>query len=199
MSKNLDYILQERKLIRRKERKLRRKARGMNLEKNILSKLPSGLVPGNAGNYNDVTWRFTYTIDFDFGTTPTYDVSTIQTRSFQNTQEAAFIFGWINKSSWDDTDSSLGAPLQLRIVDRQSTRQFNDLSFPLQVIPEGNPPLAFEVPLIIMPSAFIDFTINSWLAAPQITTGEGKFSFCLHGYRVRTNDVQQVLSTIFGR
>lgn len=200
MSKELDEILQERKLIRRLERSLR-KGKQMNLEDKLLGALPSGLVPGNVGNYDDVAWRFTYTVDFNFGTNPTWSRTTLESQIFQNTQEAAFIFGWINRASYDNTTASSKAPLQVLIRDLQSTRQFNDANIPLQMIPNKVPYLAFEVPLIIMPMARMEFQVTSFLQGlqTQTTVGEGKFSISLHGYRVRTNDVQRILSTIFGR
>jgi hypothetical protein len=199
MSADDDKILRERKLIRRIERKMRRERRNqMSLESELLSKVPSGLIPGNVGAYNDIAWKFTYSVDFNFGVNPTYDQNTNQTQSYQNTQEAAFIFGWISRSAADNTTASNRAPLQLRIVDRQSTRQFNDLPIPLQMIPESTPPMALEVPLIIMPMAFMDLTMTSWLTAAQATVGSGKHSIAMGGYRVRTNDIGKVLSMIFG-
>lgn len=195
-----DEILEDRKKIRRLERQFR-KNRGIEmsaLQKKLLKILPSGLVPSNVGEYYSVAWPFTYTIDFDFGTNPTYGPATSQTQSFQNTQEAAFIFTQISRKSDDYSTSGELAPLQLTIKDRQSTRQFNDQPVPIQIIPKKSPYLTLEVPLIILPNAFIDFIVSSWLPANQATVGTSKHSFFLKGYRTRTEDIGTVLSTIYG-
>lgn len=188
-----------RKQIRRQERLARKEHRMMKLEQNLLSVLPSGLVPGNVGDYNNVCWPFSYTVRFDFGTDPTYGPLTSQTQSFQVTQEAAFICGAISRKCLSGTTSGELAPLQMIVKDRQSTRQFMDFAIPIQAIAKKTPPTVWEVPLIIMPNAFIDVTLTSWLAANQATLGSGKMSFTFKGYRTRTSDIGTVLSTIFGK
>ena len=168
------------------------------LQDALMKVLPSGLVPGNVGGYYDVAWPFTYTVVFDFGTNPSYGPNTSQIQSFQNTQEAAFIFTQISRKSDFNSTSGELAPLQLTIKDRQSTRQFNDRPIPLQIIPKKTPYFTFEVPLIIMPNAFIDFTMTSWLTAAQATVGTSQHQIMLKGYRTRTEDIGKVLSTIYG-
>lgn len=168
------------------------------LQKTLMKVLPSGLIPGNVGGYYDVAWPFTYTVEFNFGTDPTYGPNTKQNQSFQNTQEAAFIFTQISrKSNFQSTSGEL-APLQVTIRDRQSTRQFNDRPIPLQILPKKSPYFTFEVPLIIMPNAIIEFEMTSWLAANQATVGESVHQIMLKGYRTRTEDIGKVLSTIYG-
>jgi hypothetical protein len=194
----VDYQ-EERKQIRRIERLARKEKKRMSrLEKELLSKIPSSLVPGNVGNYYDVAWPFTYTINFDFGANPTYGPLTNQTQSFQVTQEAAFILGGITRKCYSGTTSGEHAPLQLIIRDRQSTRQFMDLPIPLQAIAKKTPPTLWEVPLIIMPNAFIDVTITSFNSNPQATVGSGKINLSFIGYRTRTSDISKVLSTVYG-
>jgi hypothetical protein len=190
-------IINQRKQIRRTER-LARKDHRMSLETELLKRLPSALVPGNVGNFYDVAWPFDYTVSFDFGLNPTYDKNTSQTQSFQVTQEAAFIIGSITRKCYSGTTSGELAPLQLMIRDRQSTRQFMDLPIPLQAIAKKIPATNWEVPLIMLPNAFIDFTLTSWLANPQNTLGNSRINITMTGYRTRTSDIGQVLSTIFG-
>lgn len=171
----------------------------MSLEQALLSKLPSGLVPSNVGNYYDVAWPFTYTVTFDFGTNPTYGPNTRQTQSFQNTQEAAFILSAICRNAESYTTSGEKSPLQLEIRDRQSTRQFNDRPIPLQAIPRNTPYQIYEIPLVLMPNAFVDLIMTSWQTANQATVGSGVHKVQLLGYRTRTGDIGKVLSTIFGK
>lgn len=171
----------------------------MNKLEELLSKiLPRGLHPSNVGDYYDVAWPFTYSVQFDFGLDPTYGPNTRQTQSFQNTQEAAFIFLQISRKADSQTTAGELAPLQLTIRDRQSTRQFNDRPIPLQMIPKKTPYFTFEVPLFIMPNAFMDFEMTSWLPSNQATTGTSKHTIILKGYRTRTENIGPLLSSIYG-
>jgi hypothetical protein len=190
--------IQTRKMLRRLERKMRKEHRRMSLEQELIKRLPSSLIPGNVGNLYDVAWPFNYTINFDFGVDPTYGPATRQVQSFQNTQEAAFILGGMTRKSYAYSTSGELAPLNLLIKDRQSTRQFMDVSIPLQAIAKKTPYTIFEVPLVIMPNAFIDVIMSSWLTADQATTGSGRHDFTFIGYRTRTSDIGTVLSTVFG-
>lgn len=191
-------ILQDRKEIRRLERLLRRSDMPTPLEKAILDAVPSSLLPGNVGGYYNVAWPFTYTIQFDMGDDPTYGPNTKQVQSFQNTQEAAFIFLAMSWKPYAYSTSGALAPLTLTIKDRQSTRQFNDRPVPIQCIAKKIPYTLFEVPLVIMPNAFMDLEMTSWLSANQATLGSGKHSFSFMGYRTRTENIGQVLSTVYG-
>lgn len=194
-----DDIIQERKQLRRVERLARKEYKRMSrLEAELLKKIPSSLVPGNVGNYYDVAWPFTYTVNFNFGTNPTYGPLTNQTQSFQVTQEAAFILGGITRKCYSGSTSGELAPLQIMIRDRQSTRQFMDLPIPLQAIAKKTPPSMWEVPLIIMPNAFIDITLTSFQTVPQATVGSGQINLSFIGYRTRTSDIEKVLSTVYG-
>lgn len=168
------------------------------LEQDLLKKLPSSLVPGNVGNYYDVAWPFVYTVNFDFGTNPTYGPLTNQTQSFQVTQEAAFIIGGMSRKAYAYSTAGELAPLQMLVKDRQSTRQFMDIPIPMQAIAKKTPITQFEVPLVIMPNAFIDIIMTSWQTANQATVGSGKINISFIGYRTRTSDIGTVLSTVFG-
>lgn len=196
---DLQNLLDQRKQIRRQERLARKDAR-MSLEKELLRKLPSALVPGNVGNFFDVAWPFDYTVSFDFGLDPLWDKNTQQVQSFQVTQEAAFIIGSITRKCYSGGAAGEYAPLQLMIRDRQSTRQSMDVSVPIQAIAKKQPATNWEVPLIMLPNAFIDFTLTSFLtgAQQQQATGSSIINFTMTGYRTRTSDIGQVLSTIFG-
>lgn len=172
------------------------------LEQELLKKLPSALIPGNVGNYYDVAWPFEYTVNFDFGSNPSWPsaITTVnQKQSFQVTQEAAFIIGGISRKCQSGTTSGELAPLLIQFRDRSSTRQFMDTPIPIQGIAKKTPVSVWEIPLILMPNAFLDVTISTFQTIAQPTVGSGKMSFTFHGYRTRTSDVDHVLSTIFGR
>lgn len=170
----------------------------MTLEQSLKQILPSYMMPTNIGDINQVSWPFHHTAEFDFGTDPTYGPNTRQTQSFQVSQEAAFIITKLSLKSFSDTDSGELAPLTLRIIDRQSTRQFNDVPVPIQMFGAKSYPTIFPTPMLIMPNAFMDFTMESWLAVNQATLGSGKFQLMLEGYKIRLGDMTKVLSTIFG-
>lgn len=197
----MDYK-QERKNLRRMERLSRKEARMSRLEEQLLKKLPSSLIPGNVGNYYDVAWPFEYTVNFDFGDNPTWPTSITSlndTQSFQVSQEAAFIIGNISRKCQSGTISGELAPLLVQFRDRQSTRQFMDKPIPIQAIAKKTPPTTWELPLILMPNAFLDVIISSFQSpAAGPFAGSSKMSFTFSGYRTRTSDIDTVLSTIFG-
>lgn len=213
MDKRDEDFLQERKQIRRRERLARKEHRmSKRLEDNLLAAVPSGLIPGNVGELSDVCWPFDFTVSYNFGDNPTYGPTvpnpailnapatpTGGLASFQVTQEAAFIMGWVSRKCYSGTVSGELAPLQVQIRDRQSTRQFMDIPIPLQAIAKKTPPTILEVPLIFMPSAFVDILISSWLPAAQASLGSGVVELTFGGYRTRTQDIGTVLSTVFGR
>jgi hypothetical protein len=210
-----DDFIAERKKIRRQERLQRKEfSRMSKLEQDLVRKLPSSLVPGNVGKYYDVCWPFSYTVNFDFGANPTWNSFTPNPQvlnsaatptgglqTFQVTQEAAFIIGMISRKSFSGTTSGELAPLSVIFRDRQSTRQFMDIPIPIQQIAKKTPPTMWEVPLIIMPNAFIDVAVSCFLASgvSQPTLGVSNLSFTFSGYRTRTSDIDTVLSTVFGR
>ena len=168
------------------------------LKSNLAQVIPAYMMPGNVGGYNKVTWPFWSQVNFDFGTNPTYSSSTRQTQSFQVTQEAALLLMSISRKSYGYSTSSELAPLQVEIRDRQSSRQFNDRPIPMQMIGKKSRPTVLPTPLLIMPNAFIDVTVSSWLTGSQATVGSGKMQFSFYGYRIRVEDADKVMSTIFG-
>ena len=174
------------------------KESAMSLEQTLKKILPAYMMPTNVGDINTVSWPFYHVVDFDFGADPTYGPNTRQTQSFQVTQEAAFVMTKLSMKTFDDSDAGELAPLSLRIVDRQSSRQFTDGLLPIQMIGSKSYPTVFPTPMLIMPNAFMDFTLESWLTSNQATTGVGKFQLMVEGYRIRIGDMNKVLSTVFG-
>jgi len=168
------------------------------LREQLASKLPSFLMPGNVGGYNKVVWPFWTVVNFDFGTNPTYGPGTRQEQRFRVSQDGAFLLQAITRNSFSyDTAGEL-APLQVRFIDRQSTRQLNDLPIPIQGIGHKSRPAILPTPYLLMPSALFEVEMTSWLPAAQLTTGNGRHQFLFFGYRVRVEDFENVLSTVVG-
>lgn len=156
------------------------------------------LMPGNVGGMNTVVWPFWFSLDFDFGDNPTIQApGTQQRQSFQVSQEAAFLLMAVGRvANSYDTAGELG-PWQVTFTDRQSSRQFNDSAIPIQMIGKRSLPSVLPTPLLLMPNAFFDVTMNTWQTSPQTLTGSSKHSFTFFGYRVRIQDAQAVMNSIF--
>jgi len=168
--------------------------------KNKFFGLPANMRPGNVGDYNSVTWPMWYQVNFDFGTNPSYTSNTRQTQNFQNTQEAGFLLMAISRKHYGYDTASALAPLQVEIRDRQSSRQFNNNPIPLPMFGRRSHPTVMPTPMFFAPNAFVDVTCTSWMASgnTMATTGSGKFQLSFFGYRVRVEDADKVMSSIFG-
>jgi len=168
-----------------------------SLRDNLKNSLPSYMNPSNVGNINQVAWFFYEQVNFDFGTNPTLTPATRQTQSFQVSQEAALLLMSVSRTfSTYSTSAGLG-PWLVEFRDRQSSRQFNDLPVPLQMIGTKSNPSILPTPMLLMPNAFFDVTMTTF-ATSQATVGESKHQLSFFGYRVRIEDADQVLGTIFG-
>lgn len=172
----------------------------MNLRDTLKSILPQRLLPGNVGKLAEVQWPFFYEINFDLGNTPVIDSSTRQLRSFQVSQEAAFLLMGIERKSYSYDKGNELAPLQIEIRDRQSSRVLSDRPIPVQMFGKKSLMSVMPTPFLMMPTDFMDVTLSSWLTAPltQTGTGSGKMGFMFFGYRVRVDQQGQVLNAMFG-
>src|SRR5690606_6088756 len=144
---------------------------------------PAHLRPTNVGNLHGVQWWYLQSIAIDFGTNPTLTSTLESTASFQVTQEAAFIMMAISWAPRSSTTSGLLGPYTIkRIQDRQSSRQFNDSPIPVQMIGTRSMPSVLPTPMVVMPNAFIDVTMGTWLAPgqSQATTGSGYHQILFH-------------------
>lgn len=168
------------------------------LKQHLQNILPPNMMPGNVGNINQVMWPFYDSLTIDFGTNPTWSPSTRQSASFQVTQEACLLLSKVYRKAYDYTTAGELAPLQLTFRDRQSSRQLNDRPIPLQMIGKKSFPTVIPTPYIIMPNGNFEVEMTSWITASQATTGNGKHDFIFEGYRIRIEDQDKVLSTIFG-
>lgn len=203
----MNEIKNERRQLRKIERRFRRnflEEKPMvenTLRAKLASVLPAYMIPGNVGDIDKVTWPYWFPVTFDFGANPTWTSATRQVQSFQVTQEAGFLLMALGRKVWDSTNAGNLAPLQVEIRDRQSSRQFNDRPIPIQNIGLRHQPTIFSTSLFIMPNAFIDFTMTSFVAAgenmPTISAAS-KHEIVCFGYRIRAEKLSNVLSTIYG-
>lgn len=181
------------------------------LHSNLAKFIPAHLMPKNVGHLYHVQWPFYYSMTFNLSQTnvwiangPNGAVSseTRQTRTFQVTQESAFLITSITRHADDyDAGGDLG-PLQIQIVDRQSTRQFSNSPIPLQMFGTEGYPTPLPTPFLVMPNATIEAEISCFLSSgviQEVAAGStGKIQLTFNGYRMRIEDAQQVLSSVYG-
>jgi hypothetical protein len=163
------------------------------------------LMPNNVGHLYHVQWPFESVVDFDLSTTPDWPNLTSNTRlteSFQVSQEAAVILTSITRHANEYGVSGDLGPLQIEIRDRQSSRFFNNAPIPIQMIGQEGYETLLPTPFLILPNANVDVILSSWLdAGVTQNTGQdpsGIHQFVFKGFRVRVQDAEQVLSSIFG-
>lgn len=204
--KLIDQIQKEREQNRAREMHLNSRLMTMkgqpvigkdDLGPNLLKILPPHIAPKNLGQFNNVMWDFFYPVSFDFGTNPTYGTLTRAENNFKVNQDGSFLLFGISRSYQSNTASGKSAPLSLTLRDLQSTRQFNDLAFPIQNIGEKGQPLVFETPLLVFKNSNISCELSSWLPEDMVTTGSGKHEFLFFGLRVRDEEQVKLLQTIF--
>lgn len=179
--------------------------KGAGLQGILRSFLPKEMVPKNVGHKNHVAWPFYYQVDFDLSETtdwPDLNSGTRQTRSFQVSQEAAFLITAVSRHANDYSDAGDLGPLNIEFRDRQSSRFFNNEPIPIQMIGQKGYYTYIPVPMLVMPNAFMDVIMATSLddGVTQNTPGSatGIHQFTFHGYRVRVEDAKKVLSSIFG-
>jgi hypothetical protein len=202
------------------QRDLRRRERNLRMQEGAFSSQPQAkagpdlrstisgvlgarqdLMPGNVGGLNTVVWPFWFEMDFDFGVNPLIQAGTAasqQKQSYQVTQEAAFLLMAICRNANSETTSGDLGPWQIDFKDRQSSRQFNDTPIPIQMIGTKSLPTVLPTPMLLMPNAFFDSVMTTWQTTAQATVGSGKHQFTFFGYRVRIQDAQAVMDSVFG-
>lgn len=171
-----------------------------NLRNTLLGNLPAHMMPGNVGGINQVTWPFYFQAVLDFGQDPTIEQTNIVKSFFQVDQEAAFLIMSIERSHSTDAagaSATVNAPIQIDLIDRQSSRRFSSLPSPLQCFGFNSCPSIFPTPFYMQPNAFLDIQASGIPAVGQNYTGSGAFTLSFFGYRIRTEDAGKVLSTIF--
>jgi len=171
------------------------------LRNSLMGNLPNFMMPGNVGGINEVTWPFYFQANVDLGDDPTINENTYTRSFFQVDQEAAFLLMSIGRSHSTNAagqSATFAAPLQVDLIDRQSSRRFSDKPIPLQMLGYDSLPSVMPTPMYVQPNAFIDVVVNGIPSTDQDFTGSGLFQLTFFGFRIRTEDAGKVLSTIFG-
>lgn len=172
-----------------------------DLKEQMQSNLAPHMMPANLGGFNEVAWPFFFQVNIDFGADPTLS-DMIRTKSFfQVDQEAAFLLMSVSASFGKDAANNSAletAPVQIEIIDRQSSRRFNNAPIPLQMIGNNSNPMIMPTPMYISPNAILDIEASGMQAVPHQYTGSGKVQLSFFGYRTRIENAQNILSTIFG-
>ncbi len=170
------------------------------LRQQLAEQLPGYMQPSNVGQINQVQWMYHFNLTFDFGANPTWSPSTRQTQSFQVDQEACLLLMGIARSSSNYNSATELAPLAIEMRDRQSARVFDNSPIPIQAFGTKSNLTVLPTPFLLMPNAFLDVTMTSLQTGSQTTiSATSKHHFSFFGYRMRIDDAQAVLSTIFGK
>lgn len=174
----------------------------MNLRDEMLAKLPPELLPGNVGRLEEVRWNFDFPmrIAIQAGET-TFGQATRFSSFFQVPQEAALVLTHMAlayEPLSGSANTPAGAPLQVEIRDRQSSRQFMSSPISIDAIGTGKYPTALPAKMIFMPAAFVDFTVTSFAdGSYNYNTMTGYLNFVCFGVRIRVKDAKDVLGTVF--
>jgi len=171
-----------------------------SLRGSLMQALPNFMMPGNVGGINEVTWPFYFQVNIDLGADPTIAANVIAKGFFQVDQEAAFLLQSVCRSHSTNAagqSATINAPLQVELIDRQSSRRFSNDPIPLQMFGFDSLPSILPTPMYIQPNAFLDVVVTGIPETGQDFTGSGAFQLSFFGYRIRTDDAGKVLSTIF--
>lgn len=182
--------------LRRIERHMRReqkKGAPMRLRDYVASKVPLRLLPGNIGSWEEVMWDFIYDVQFSFGENPDYDALSVpQTQSFKNSQPYAMLIYGISRKHWDDQigdNAGESLPLQMRIIDAQSTRQYTPQPVAMQSIGKFGNITVLDVPIVLAPSGQIDVELSLMPEQLEIADynweGNSVHDFSFYGKKVR--------------
>jgi hypothetical protein len=207
----MDSLMRVRQQLRADERGLRARQNQLatqpqvnrtDLHGALQEYLPPHLMPGNVGGFNCVTWPFWFQVNFDFGTNPTITGGNVtnQIQNFQVTQESAILLLAVSRQANTYSTSGHLGPWSITIRDNQSSRQFNDQPIPIQMIStKAGLPTTLPVAMLFMPNAIVSCTLGNWLPAGvvQPTIGSGAQQFSFFGYRIRIEDQEKVLSSVF--
>ena len=167
-------------------------------EASIQQFLPDTMMPGNVGPLNAVVWPFWSVVDFDFGIDPIVSNNLTQTQSFQVSQEAAYMIMGITADSTEVSLAGSLGPWQIILKDAQSSRQLNNNAIPYRALGWKSLPTVLPTPYFLFPNAKFEVTMNGFNTVPFTAFGEAFHQISFFGYRMRVEDAQNVLSTIFG-
>lgn len=177
----------------------------VDLHNELAEGLPPNLQPGNVGNLNKVIWPFWFTF-----TAPVLLPATGTNGFITISQEAAFIWMSMSKvvfkktgpgpnhiytaidGAATDEDLASANDLTISIRDAQSSRVFMGSPIEIDNIGTGKDPSILPTPQFILPNATLECAFQNNHASnvyvPWIT---------LFGYRLRVENSENLLSTIF--
>lgn len=202
----IEEISRKRNELRNRERAVKARMQTLNslpvipkdgLAGNLARSIPPHLAPKNIGDLGSVMWDFFFKVTLDFGTNPVYGPTNFKDASFKVDQEANLLLCGVSRSYFDLGKSGKLAPVSITLRDTQSTRQFNDVSFPIQNIGEKGQPTLFDTPLLLSKNATFRVEGSSWLSETMATVGDGRHELVFFGLRVRDEDNVKTLSTLF--
>ena len=171
-----------------------------DLRDNLQKILPKSMVPRNIGNISEVEWPFSYELQFDLseGDNTVIPSNLFKSDKFQVSNEAGFLLTSMYRTFSSPTIAGFGAPLQVNLIDTQSSRRFNDKPIQIQHIGYQGRPLKLETPMLISPNSTFTAEISSWMAADMtIPNQNGKMSIVFQGSRIRLEDMNEVFKAIF--
>ncbi len=207
----IEQLLAVRETLRAQERSLNARARALSnqpainnvdLRQSLGSFIPPHLMPGNVGPLNSVVWPFWFPVDFDYGDDYTIKGGGLdpQNQTFQVTQEASLLLIGITRQANSYSTAGHLGPWTITARDQQSSRQFNDTPIPIQQISRfGGQPTKLPTAMLLMPNARFEVQMNSWIPADtnQVTEGSTHQQFVFFGYRIRIEDAEKVMGSIF--
>jgi hypothetical protein len=174
------------------------------MKENLEVALTRDNMPHNVGDINKVLWPFWFT-----ASAPKVAPSETRQSVVSITQEAAFVVMNIVKAVFveqtpDENDflavdsQQVGGAkkangLKFIIRDAQSSRQFNNIPMDMNMIGDAQRPTMLDKPVLFLPNSQIEFTYSN----SHPTNVYAPF-IILFGYRVRVENAQMLLGTVFG-
>lgn len=174
-------------------------------------RVPNSLMPIDVGPVNRVGWPFHYPVTMDFNVqlnAGNWEYSLLPTfqenRSFQVTADAGFLLTYIYFAGGPTSANFRLQPIQVDIIDAQSSRRMTILPMPLNSFGNKPHPFVFEKPFYLFPNARIQLTLSTFYTGATITRQistallspvKPTCQLTFYGYRIRSMDEAKVLSS----
>lgn len=172
--------------------------------------IQSGFQPGNIGDINRAIWPFAFQFNSQNGVVNDIAPGQSATLSFSVTQEAGFLLRQISQSTFRKNlvtgeyeyidpfyfDEAVNSPngLKFSMEDASSTRFFNGrVSQELSLLGNANFPKIYPSTVFMLPNQTMSLNISN--------SGTDTFRpfVTVWGYRIRVEDAQKILSTVYSR
>lgn len=210
LARQIDLVKAYKQELRKRERGLRAREEALssefqvpgsveNLKSQLMSGLPMHLMPLNVGSLKEAAWNFFYSTRFDFAGLSQLNRNIRETRSFQVSQEAAFIITHVSQNFTQGPTVAAGlAPWAIQFEDRQSTRKLNNQPMPIQTFGDRGLPTKLCTPFLVLPNAFLDVTLTCEVEQPYaIAPSDVNLEVMFIGIRMRIDQADKILSTIY--